>query len=105
MIFARRWNLGYNCSMQEKIRQELRFIGQVQGVGFRYTACKGANMLGLTGWVFNDYDGSVLMQVQGYPDSINQLIQILNQGTFINIERIERENIEVDELERTFRVR
>ena len=62
-------------------------------------------MLGLTGWVFNDYDGSVLMQVQGYPDSINQLIQILNQGTFINIERIERENIEVDELERTFRVR
>ena len=91
--------------MQEKIRQELRFIGQVQGVGFLYPACKGANMLGLTVWVFNDYDGSVLMQVQGYPDSINQLIQILNQGTFINIERIERENIEVDELERTFRVR
>ncbi|MCR5698022.1 MAG: acylphosphatase [Treponemataceae bacterium] len=91
--------------MHDKIRQQLRFIGQVQGVGFRYTALKGANMLGLTGWVYNDYDGSVLMQVQGPLETINQLIQILSQGTFINIERIERENIELDELERSFRVR
>ena len=43
-----------------KIRKHIIFYGRVQGVGFRYYAVQKANQLGLTGWVKNLYDGSVV---------------------------------------------
>ena len=60
-----------------KIRQQLRFKGRVQGVGFRYTANQIAQKLGITGWVYNDYDGSVLMEAQGTKSQISQMINLL----------------------------
>ena len=45
-------------------RRQIRFYGRVQGVGFRYHAKHAAAALGLTGWVRNEYDGSVMMEVQ-----------------------------------------
>lgn len=75
------------------IRQEIRFVGNVQGVGFRYTAKYVARALGLTGWVYNDYDGSVLMEVQGNPETIESLIFKIEQRPFIIIENIEKKNI------------
>lgn len=75
------------------IRQEIRFVGNVQGVGFRYTAKYAARALGLTGWVYNDYDGSVLMEVQGNPEIIESLIFKIEQRPFIIIENIEKKNI------------
>ena len=47
------------------IRQHYIFKGEVQGVGFRYTAQYLAQSLGLTGWVKNNWDDSVEMEVQG----------------------------------------
>ena len=41
------------------IRQAMTFYGDVQGVGFRYTAYHIANSLGLTGYVHNEWDGTV----------------------------------------------
>ena len=72
------------------IRLKLRFTGRVQGVGFRYTATNIANQLGLTGWVYNEIDGSVLMEVQGRTSLIEELIQRLENGTFIQIDNIEK---------------
>ena len=46
-------------------RLRMRFTGEVQGVGFRWTARRIAQDLGLTGWVRNEYDGSVRMELQG----------------------------------------
>ena len=46
-------------------RLRLRFVGQVQGVGFRWTTLKVAEDLGLTGWVRNERDGSVRAEIQG----------------------------------------
>lgn len=46
-------------------RLRMRFVGEVQGVGFRWTARMVANELGLTGWVRNEPDGSVSMELQG----------------------------------------
>ena len=46
-------------------RLHLRFVGQVQGVGFRWTASIVAKNLGLTGWVRNESDGSVTAEIQG----------------------------------------
>ena len=89
----------------KKIRQQLRFTGRVQGVGFRYTANIIAQSLGLTGWVFNDFDGSVLMQVQGTQSAIDMLIEKLRNGSFIEIDNVERTDMAVDTDERSFRVK
>lgn len=48
-------------------RLRLRFVGQVQGVGFRWTSAGVARDLALTGWVRNESDGSVTAEIQGEP--------------------------------------
>ena len=87
------------------IRYHLRFTGQVQGVGFRWTATRAANVLGLTGWVYNAWDGSVEMEVQGDEQSIDQMIAAIDRGRFIQIDNIEKEKIPVVEDERDFSVK
>ena len=87
------------------IRLQLRFTGRVQGVGFRWTARNIADSLGLTGWVMNDYDGSVLMEVQGRKETIQKMIEGLEHGPFIEIERIERQQIPLVDYERSFRIK
>ena len=49
-------------------RIHVRFVGEVQGVGFRWTARKVAQELALSGWVRNEPDGSVEIELQG-PDA------------------------------------
>lgn len=51
-------------------RTRYRFVGQVQGVGFRWTASRVATSLGLEGWVRNECDGSVTLVLQGTDDQI-----------------------------------
>ena len=87
------------------IRYHLRFTGRVQGVGFRWTATRAANVLGLTGWVYNAWDGSVEMEIQGDEQSIDQMIAAINRGRFIEIENIEKDRIPVVEDERDFNVK
>ena len=59
------------------IRRQIKFYGRVQGVGFRYKAGYMAETLGLTGFVHNEYDGSVRMEIQGEEAMIDRLIQTL----------------------------
>ena len=87
------------------VRRRLIFKGIVQGVGFRYRSMYIAESLRLTGWVKNQYDGSVLMEVQGSPDAIDQMIVKLGQQRFLYIESIDSEDIPVEENERSFGVR
>ena len=91
--------------MSEKIRQQIRFTGRVQGVGFRYTAQYAAQAFGLTGWVYNDDDGSVLMEIQGQGSSIKRMIERLDSDRFIRIDNIERKIIPIDEFERSFKIK
>lgn len=51
-------------------RYFLRWEGQVQGVGFRFTNTNLAQARSLTGWVRNMEDGSVEMELQGTPANI-----------------------------------
>lgn len=88
----------------EEIRKKIRFHGRVQGVGFRYTAKYAAQSLGLTGWVRNEYDGTVEMEVQGREQLINRLLMHLNHSRFIGIEWMDSEEIPLKE-EKSFRVR
>jgi acylphosphatase len=41
------------------------FRGDVQGVGFRYTACRAAAGFAVTGWVRNERDGTVRLVAEG----------------------------------------
>ena len=73
------------------VRKHIVFYGRVQGVGFRYTAKYLAQSLELTGWVRNEYDGTVTMEVQG-------------RETLITIDWVDTKEIPLEE-EKAFKVR
>ena len=85
------------------IRKRIIFTGSVQGVGFRYRARHAAELYGCTGWVRNEYDGSVVMEIQGTEEQINQVILAVERGTFVRIENMNAKSIPVVEDERGFR--
>ena len=87
------------------IRKEIRFTGAVQGVGFRYRAKSAASGCGVTGWVKNEWDGSVIMEAQGTEEQINEMLKLINEGSYIRIDRMEYHEIPLDEKERGFHVR
>lgn len=86
-------------------RFRLCFYGMVQGVGFRYTAMHAANMYRLTGYVKNEYDGSVTCEVQGDEDAIDRFVSTIRNGRFIDISSIDRTTMEIIADERSFEVR
>lgn len=87
------------------IRRRVVFHGRVQGVGFRYTARFAAESLGLTGWVKNEWDGSVLMEVQGGELLVNKLMVRLNTDRFIRVEWVDSDEIPLVEGETKFKIR
>ena len=87
------------------IRKKVFVYGEVQGVGFRYRAEHAANMLGVTGWVRNEPDGSVLLEVQGTDEQIDKVLAMVNQGTYVNIDRITANQIPIEEREYGFHIR
>jgi acylphosphatase len=54
--------------------------GQVQGVGFRYSAAAQARRLGLTGWVTNRTDGAVEGVASGADAALAQFHDWLRRG-------------------------
>jgi acylphosphatase len=66
----------------EKAVEARRFVirGRVQGVGFRWFVEREAHILGITGWVRNNADGSVEVMAQGSRDQILGLRSRLREG-------------------------
>lgn len=87
------------------IRRRYIFSGEVQGVGFRYCARVFAEELGVTGWVENQWDGTVVMEAQGTWEQLYRLIRELQEARFIEISRIDKKTIPVEEHEYYFEVR
>ena len=86
------------------VRKHITFYGRVQGVGFRYTAKYLAQSMDLTGWVENEWDGTVTMEVQGSEILINKLLVGLNNNRFITIEWMDAKEVPLKE-ESSFSVR
>ena len=59
----------------------------------------------MTGWVRNEYDGSVSAELQGLPEEIDQIIQQLQQDRYIEIQGMDRRKISMEETEYSFQVR
>ncbi|MBQ6475681.1 MAG: acylphosphatase [Clostridia bacterium] len=89
-------------SREEKIRVRLSLRGSVQGVGFRYRARHAAQLLGVTGWVTNESDGSVTMELQGTREEIGRVLELTERGMFISIESVQERQIPVLADERDF---
>lgn len=89
----------------DKVRNRIIFSGRVQGVGFRYRAKHAADGYGVTGWIQNESDGTVLMEAQGSYDQINDMIKLINQSAYIIIDKLDRQEISVEPEERGFHIR
>ncbi len=87
-----------------EVRKHIVFHGRVQGVGFRYTAKYLARSLRLTGWVKNEWDGTVTLEIQGREALIQKLLVGLNSNQFITIEWLDTEEIPLEQ-ESSFKVR
>jgi acylphosphatase len=85
------------------IRKKIVFYGWVQGVGFRYRALHAAEMFGCTGWVKNEWDDTVLMEIQGTEEAIDRVILAIQRGTYIRIEKMDIQNIPLVQGECGFR--
>ena len=62
------------------IRKHAVIRGRVQGVGFRFITSSIAIKYDLTGWVRNDYDGSVELEVQGPEHRVDLFLEEVKQG-------------------------
>lgn len=59
---------------------EIEVFGKVQGVFFRASTLNEAKKLGLTGWVKNTSQGTVLIECQGEDQSVDSLIDYCKTG-------------------------
>ena len=86
-----------------KIRRRYVFTGTVQGVGFRWRAQQAAKLYGLTGWVRNDWEGSVTMELQGEAALLDKVIVLLENARYVGIDRVESSLLPLEPGERSFR--
>lgn len=59
---------------------KIQVIGKVQGVYFRVSAKQKALNLGLRGYVRNNPDGSVQLEVEGSDEAVSNMIKWCKKG-------------------------
>lgn len=91
--------------MDEMVRYYFFFTGRVQGVGFRYKARYLAEEYGLTGFVKNEYDGSVSIEIQGLDEKITEFVECLKRDRVVRIYSMSKEKIDLVEGEKDFKVK
>lgn len=62
-------------------RVRIKIIGDVQGVFFRFSAKIVADNLGITGWVQNEPDESVLVVIEGKDEILQKFIEWTKKGS------------------------
>jgi len=63
-----------------KITYEIIVRGRVQGVGYRWFVKRQADLFGITGYVKNQVNGSVLIIAQGYEEQLDAFIRVVKKG-------------------------
>ena len=85
--------------VEEERRYRIVFGGNVQGVGFRYEVWRIAEKLKVTGFAQNLANGNVLVEAQGNRDKLLYLIEYMSKLPRIYIDKVEIEEIEMQEEE------
>jgi DNA ligase D-like protein (predicted 3'-phosphoesterase) len=71
--------------------------GRVQGVGFRDATVRRARRIGLTGWVRNGEEGTVLVHAEGPGAGVEELLAFLREGPrAASVEQVESESVGVE---------
>ena len=79
--------------MEEKLHYRIHVSGQVQGVGFRWSAAREAKSRGITGFVKNLPDGRVYLEAEGSADQLEGFISWCKRGPdFGLVESVETES-------------
>ena len=86
------------------VRRRFRFSGLVQGVGFRYEAQRIASQLDLVGWVRNQGDGSVVVELEGKANYIEAFLLAIEAIPRFDITEIQTEDLPLSRTETKFRV-
>ncbi len=87
--------------------QTRRFVvcGRVQGVGFRWFVEREAQMLGVFGWVRNNFDGSVEVLATGSRDQLTELRRKLREGPrAARVDQVDESEAQPVEGLKTFRI-
>jgi acylphosphatase len=63
------------------LHYNIRVVGRVQKVGYRYTAYLNANKFGLTGFIKNETDQSVYIEAEGSETNLNEFVDWCKEGT------------------------
>lgn len=84
------------------IRTAVRYLGRVQGVGFRATARSIAEPMPVTGLVRNEPDGTVWLEAQGQPHEVEAFLGAIAQAMQDRIARATREDLPLREHEAGF---
>ena len=71
-------------------------------MGFRWRARHAAQAVGATGWVRNERDGRVSMEIQGTEEQIDRVLEALEQGRHIHVTDIEVHSLPLEPEERAF---
>lgn len=87
-------------------RIEIKIYGRVQGVFFRSFVREAALELGLTGFVRNEPDGSVLVIAEGAEEKLQELISRCRKGPLAaRVDKVEVEWQEATGEHQGFRIR
>ncbi|MEI6650671.1 MAG: acylphosphatase [Candidatus Moraniibacteriota bacterium] len=78
----------------DTLRTRMRIYGRVQGVGFRSLARREALTLSLSGFVRNENDGSLIIEIEGDRASVDSFVEWAKRGpSRAQVERVEIESI------------
>lgn len=77
---------------EDRIRYRVHYRGHVQGVGFRMTSVSQSRGLSVHGFVRNEPDGSVLMDVEGAPKDVKELMRRIDVAMSGNIDDTQLES-------------
>jgi acylphosphatase len=81
------------------------YSGNVQGIGFRYTAHRIAARYSLTGYVRNTPDGKVELLLQGHPKDIEDCLDDIKQTFERYIKNVSIEDVPFDAEYDSFMIR
>jgi len=84
----------------------IKIYGDVQGVCFRYDSKEKADELELAGFVRNEPDGTVYIEVEGEEDALNKFLEWCEKGPkFAKVEQVEFESGDASGAFESFEVR
>ena len=79
------------------VRKRMIIWGSIQGCGFRRRMRDAAERVGPAGWVRNNSDNSVTVEIQGTEEAIAKTLEVVeHSNNFIKIKKIDTVDIPVE---------